>query len=323
MRVNSDINIRKKIFMRKDVILVVLSLTLSLSVLLIGSRQIVPSANALAMCVIENMPSKTSSPVPVILIHGYNEPPSVWSHWEERLKDSGIPFCTVSFSGLQERYDQCGSASDHAKDLDQIVQKVKRWTQHDLVNIVGHSKGGLDARVYLDKNPTSDVGKLIMIGTPNMGDPIADWLNAFDPCTPAANDLQTGANDTMAKENIHTKYYTIAGIWAPPAPFTIPLYLRLNPFLIWNFFDSTWIPHFSSNSLPQNCPQQESLEFEIRGYTFLTVMGFGKNDGIVPQQSAISLPPSTNIGHTSDCHTNLLSEESFQIAEPYILGIRK
>jgi hypothetical protein len=246
----------------------------------------------------------------------------VWSYWEERLKSEGIPFCTVSFFGPQVRYDECGSALDHANDLDQLVQKVKSWTQNNQVNIVAHSKGGLDARVYLDKSSTENVANLIMIGTPNMGDPIADWLSPFDQCTPAADDLRTDADSIMAKENTHTNYYTIAGIWAPPAPFFIPLYLRLNPFLVWNS-DTSWIPYFSANSLPPDCPQQKSLEFEIRGYTFLTVMGFERNDGIVPRQSAISLPNSTNIGHTSDCHTNLLSEKSFSTAEPYLLGIRK
>jgi hypothetical protein len=79
------------------------------------------------------------------------------------------------------------------------------------VNIVAHSKGGLDARVYLDKSHTKDVVNLIMIETPNAGDPIEDWLNAFDQCTPAAHDLRRGAEDTVTKENTHTHYYTIAG----------------------------------------------------------------------------------------------------------------
>ena len=48
-------------------------------------------------------------------------------------------------------------------------------TGQDKVNIVGHSKGGLDARVYLADNITrNDVANLIMIGTPNAGSPIAD-----------------------------------------------------------------------------------------------------------------------------------------------------
>ena len=126
-----------------------------LSMTLLDGRPIFPLANALAMCSEKYIPSPSlmhPNVLPVILIHGYNEPPSVWSHWEERLRSDGIPFCTVYyFFGLQFRYDECGSALDHSNDLSQIVQDVKSWTLNDQVNMVGHSKGGLDARVYLAK----------------------------------------------------------------------------------------------------------------------------------------------------------------------------
>jgi triacylglycerol esterase/lipase EstA (alpha/beta hydrolase family) len=99
------------------------------------------------MCSDDNNTSsspKSPNALPVILIHGYNEPPSVWSHWQNRLDANGIRYCTVSFSD-----DECGSALDHSHELSQIVQQVRSWTPHNQVNIVGHSKGGLDARQYL------------------------------------------------------------------------------------------------------------------------------------------------------------------------------
>ena len=56
-------------------------------------------------------------------------------------------------------------------------------TGQDKVNIVGHSKGGLDARVFLAHNITrDDVANLIMIGTPNAGSPLADLVvHSFSP----------------------------------------------------------------------------------------------------------------------------------------------
>jgi triacylglycerol esterase/lipase EstA (alpha/beta hydrolase family) len=57
------------------------------------------------------------------------------------------------------------------------------------VNIVGHSKGGLDARVFLANNAFTNnkaVANLIMIGTPNAGSPIAQSSNI---CKPAVEDL--------------------------------------------------------------------------------------------------------------------------------------
>ena|SRR5215203_6490823 len=77
------------------------------------------------------------------------------------------------------------------------------------VNIVGFSKGGLDARVYLSNDLDSeDVANLIMIGTPNAGSSLATRTNE---CLPGILDLRPGSSATMAKENTHTKYYTIAG----------------------------------------------------------------------------------------------------------------
>ena len=79
------------------------------------------------------------------------------------------------------------------------------------MNIVGHSKGGLDARVYLANN-TQDVANLIMIATPNAGSPISQ---TSEICAPAVYDLRAGSAATQVEMNPNTKYYTIAGDWNP------------------------------------------------------------------------------------------------------------
>ena len=91
------------------------------------------------------------------------------------------------------------------------MDKSKRKLGQNKVNIVGHSKGGLDARVYLANN-TKDVANLVMIGTPNAGSPLAE---SSEICTPAVYDLRPGAAATEVKMNPNTKYYTIAGDWNP------------------------------------------------------------------------------------------------------------
>ena len=148
------------------------------------------------------------NPLPVLLIHGYNSDASAWKKWEGLLKNDGIPFYPITF---KQSDDKCGSVIDHAKELNNIVQQIQNITGSKQVNIVGHSKGGLDARVYLTYG-TDAVANLIMIGTPNDGSPIAE---ISDPCKPAVYDLRPGSNATKAKMNPHTKYYTIAGDWAP------------------------------------------------------------------------------------------------------------
>jgi pimeloyl-ACP methyl ester carboxylesterase len=212
-------------------------------------------------------------PTPVLLIHGYAEDAAIWKKWEDLLKRDNIPFFTITF---KDSDDKCGSALEHAKELEKRVQDIKQQTGADRINIVGHSKGGLDARVYLATG-TGDIANLIMIGTPNAGSPAAEISNV---CKPAVDDLRPGANATKAEMNPNTKYYTIAGDWNP--------------------------------SLLLNCPQ------------LLGGIGYSQlpkpNDGLVPLSSVESQGYFHNLGHTSNCHSNLLSDKEYQLAKPILVG---
>ena len=150
---------------------------------------------------------------------------------------------------------------------------------------VGHSKGGLDARVYLDQSHTRNVANLIMIGTPNRGDPLANEAASIPPfffdisnffCRPALDDLKTGSDATNAHDNPNTKYFTIYGDW----------------------------------NLSLACPL---LGFENDGYRELNNLGAGHNDGIVPVSSALG--HFTNLNHTNHCHTGLLTSQEYNIAK--------
>jgi len=149
-----------------------------------------------------------NKPLPVLLVHGLGEDGSVWKKWEDLLKKDGVQFYTITF---QKSDDKCGAAIGHATELGEKIQAIKKETGSDRVNIVGHSKGGIDTRVYL-ANGTKDVANLIMIGTPNAGSPPAQTTSA---CAPAVWDTIPGAKPTQAKFNSNTKYYTIAGNWQP------------------------------------------------------------------------------------------------------------
>jgi triacylglycerol esterase/lipase EstA (alpha/beta hydrolase family) len=162
--------------------------------------------------------SATKKPLSVLLIHGYASDKSIWSKWEDLLKKDGITFYPITF---YKSDDKCGSAADHAKELNLQVQQIlnnKTTTGSSppkQVNIVGHSKGGLDARVFLANSSYSGnkaVANLIMIGTPNAGSPIAQSSNI---CKPAVEDVKPGAADTKARMNPNIKYYTISGDWNP------------------------------------------------------------------------------------------------------------
>jgi pimeloyl-ACP methyl ester carboxylesterase len=144
---------------------------------------------------------------PVLLVHGLGEDASMWKKWEELLTNDGVQYHTVTF---RESDDKCGTALAHALELGKRIDEISRSNPSGQVNIVGHSKGGIDARVYL-ANGTQSVANLIMIGTPNNGTPMAERTSL---CAPAVWDVLPEANATKVGSNPNTKYYTIAGDWA-------------------------------------------------------------------------------------------------------------
>jgi hypothetical protein len=253
-------------------------------VIVINGESFFPSANAQGtMC--DNLDSNIA--LPVLLIHGWNEGlggdiPIHFDEWERQLDQESIPFCTVSF---QQSNDACGSSADHATELDQIIQNIKTTSGQNQVNIVGFSKGGLDARVYLANSNSQDVANLIMIGTPNAGSRVAETTNY---CSPAIEDIRPEAPATMAARNQHTNYYTIAGDWDPfkfCSSYTTAAF---------NFY--TFFPRLPNDGLvPINSVESEP-HFE-------------------------SEPYFTNLRHTSHCHLDLLSNEEYQLALPILLEV--
>jgi pimeloyl-ACP methyl ester carboxylesterase len=245
-------------------------------------------------------------PLPVLLIHGYASDASVWKTWKQLLSNDDIIFRAVTFVDDPRTFvneDKCGTAVDHASELNQIVKDFKRDTGSEKINIVAHSKGGLDARVYLANDlSNNDVENLIMIGTPNLGSPLAVGSLTVSPmvypylvnfiCSPAVYDLIPGSAATQEVKNENTRYYTIAGSWIP------------DPYI--NFI----YPPFDND-----CSKLLWLPLQRWANIFLF---WGADDGIVPIWS--SAPQGfVNIGITDNCHTNLFSEEEYKKAQEVLL----
>jgi pimeloyl-ACP methyl ester carboxylesterase len=221
--------------------------------------------------------TNSTTNLPVLLIHGHMEDASVWNKWIDLLKKDDIS--AVYPITFKQSYDECGSAAEYAKELSNIIGQIKQETVQNDVNIVGHSKGGLDARVYLANN-TQDVVNLIMIGTPNAGSPLAESISI---CAPAVYDLRTGAAATEVKMNPNTKYYTIAGDWNPES---------------------------------ENCQLTQFLSFEQSEFSSLPI----PYDGMVSVSIVESQDYFINLGHSKNCHYNLLSEYEYRLAKDVISG---
>jgi pimeloyl-ACP methyl ester carboxylesterase len=247
--------------------------------------------------------------LPVLLIHGYASDASVWNNWLVLLGNEGITAHAVTFpddptTPIDE--DKCGRAVDHAAQLNKIIESFKKQTGKEKINIVTHSKGGLDSRVYLANNQSNTlVANLIMIGTPNAGSPIADSNHETDPCKPAVYDLMTTAEVNKVKKNANTKYYTIAGNWISvyslqcTTIFGPCIYIDINcpPLSNWlNWEGWTWVA------------LQNMWRFQI----------IGDDDGVVPVDSVEEPGEFTRLPQTNNCHTNLFSDEEYNYALPIL-----
>ena len=66
-----------------------------------------------------------------------------------------------------------------------------------------------------------------------------------------------------------------------------------------------------------NCPPSPILSLLEGGFYELPK----HNDGFVPVSSVESIPNSTSLGHTPDCHTNLFSSKEYALAK-HVLEVR-
>lgn len=177
---------------------------------------------------------------PVLLVHGakFKKPEEsadvIWSLWKTKLTEMGLPNETIDF-GPNVR-----TISTNADAIALKVDVLRNKWKADKLQLVGYSKGGLDAREFVEREGLRDpksggaVSQLVQIGTPNAGSPLAIlFVSAFtdplDPNTafnemvlaqnPGAEELQPLWTETYNQNhpflNPRVRYSALAGIYTP------------------------------------------------------------------------------------------------------------
>jgi pimeloyl-ACP methyl ester carboxylesterase len=176
---------------------------------------------------------------PVVLVHGILSGGESWDDpgiWTARLTSAGIPYDNELDMGALD-----GIGQNAAKIAAEVDAARARWGV-EKVNLVCHSKGGLDAREYVNHYPNPGVDQVIQIGTPNLGAPLADKIqgglvlaglvpyflvNYF--AGPAGAELTTFhmfAYNLFDRPNPEVRFTCLAGISAwDPDPATLGLKL--------------------------------------------------------------------------------------------------
>ena len=112
---------------------------------------------------------------PIVLVHGIvaHDRKSIVNFWgriPEKLKEKNMKV----FLG---NTDSWGNYESNAKILKATVEKILRETKKEKVNIISHSKGGLDSRYFIWRYNFGDkVASLTTISTPHHGSEIADLI---------------------------------------------------------------------------------------------------------------------------------------------------
>lgn len=109
----------------------------------------------------------------VLLLHGFFQTRRIFTTMEQRLRDDGYGVMSFDLGGVLGRFNSVG-----IDPLAQLVgEKVERVCErHGLsgVHVVGHSKGGLLARRWVQHlGGVKRVRSLVTLGTPHHGTPTA------------------------------------------------------------------------------------------------------------------------------------------------------
>lgn len=109
----------------------------------------------------------------VLLLHGFMQTRNVWEVMENRLRHDGYGVFSFDLGGLLWRFNT-RSISDLSTMIAEKIERICDRTGLERFHIIGHSKGGLIARHYVQHHGGDRrVKSLITLGSPHHGTPTA------------------------------------------------------------------------------------------------------------------------------------------------------
>ncbi len=79
--------------------------------------------------------------------------------------------------GLELASEQ--SIDEQAEQLDEYIKYVRYHHPKQQIILIGHSAGGVVARLYMVKNPSQDLGALVTIASPHLGTKNAEYAQTI------------------------------------------------------------------------------------------------------------------------------------------------
>lgn len=177
------------------------------------------------------------APKPLVLVHGLWSNWHAWEPWQNILTTShsydwkAYPVGEkpehgrMNTGGSFMSTDRTNSIGENARELERYIKYAQEDRNAWHVDVAAHSMGGLISRYYISQimppnyqDGRPQISRLVMLGTPNMGSPCADYMNvAFEMLgknVEAVRQLRTdyvGGFNRINKSRKGVKFSALAG----------------------------------------------------------------------------------------------------------------
>jgi pimeloyl-ACP methyl ester carboxylesterase len=110
----------------------------------------------------------------VVLLHGISRTTRSFRKMQTALEGGGFVTLNMDYASRRKALEVL------AEDIHPAIQRFTDGIDGS-IHFVGHSMGGLLARVYIVRYRPKRLGRVVMLGTPNSGSEIADRLKDSKP----------------------------------------------------------------------------------------------------------------------------------------------
>lgn len=198
---------------------------------------------------------------PVVMAHGILSNGGIWNNvWVPQLQALGV------LTDNDLNMGNLDSIGNNAAKVGAVVERARRRWGVEKVNIVAHSKGGLDSREYVESRQT--VERLQQLGTPNAGSPLADFVQTtavrlLGPIPTVLVNLLAGPAGVQLTtpymayynathgSNPNVEYHALAGDYDPDCFILNPFCKPVERFLLFvSGRGDTIVPLWSAHALP-------------------------------------------------------------------------
>lgn len=125
----------------------------------------------LLLALISSSAAASADSTCVILLHGLGKSEASMGKLERALAAAGYATVNVDYPSTEFPIEVLARRA--------IPPALERCRNHDRVNFVTHSMGGILVRQYLHHYPIDNLARVVMLGPPNHGSEVVDLLGEF------------------------------------------------------------------------------------------------------------------------------------------------